>query len=206
MPSPSVPMSYFSRISGTTPTTADRLCNFTLTEAKQFRIEAVGDFVRIVNVRRQRNGFRETVVAPEARKVLDRIASHQPDFGRLVHHLWKSKVANPLEQFYFGRYCWLTLTADGPTLPHAARVKEYPVVFSGDFLASSAMIAVPPGPITIRKVKLTPEAMRHLLQINIYGGYTFWGTLRYPLAGFFFCFFPLMFLGVRLDRKRNAAA
>src|SRR5947209_15086639 len=120
--------------------------------------------------------------------------------------LWKSKIANPLEQFYFWRYCWLTLTADGPTLPHAAKLREYPVVFSGDFLASSAMIAVPPGPITIRKVKLTPEAMRHLLQMNIYGGYSFWGALRYPLAGFFLCFFPLMFFGVRLDRKRNAAA
>jgi type IV secretory pathway TraG/TraD family ATPase VirD4 len=120
--------------------------------------------------------------------------------------LWKSKVANPLEQFYFWRYCWLTLTADGPTLPAAAKVKEYSSVFAGDFLATSAMLAVPPGPITIRKIHLTPEAMRHLLQMNIYNGYTFWGALRYPLAGFFLCFVPLMFFGLRLDRKRNAAA
>jgi hypothetical protein len=126
--------------------------------------------------------------------------------GGCFIYLWKSKAANPLQQFYFWRYGWLTLTADGPSLPHAAKVKEYPAVFAGEFLATSSMIAVPPGPIQIRKVHLAPEAMRKLLQANIYNGYTFWGALRYPLAGFFACFLPLMFFGFRLDRKRNEAA
>jgi hypothetical protein len=126
--------------------------------------------------------------------------------GGCFIYLWKAKAANPLEQFYFWRYCWLTLTADGPTLPHARPVKEYPAVFAGEFLATSAMIAVPPGPIQIRKIHLAPEAMRKLLQANIYGGYTFWGALRYPLAGFFVCFLPLMVFGFRLDRKRNESA
>jgi hypothetical protein len=90
--------------------------------------------------------------------------------------------------------------------PRKAKVKEYPAVFAGEFLATSAMIAVPPGPIQIRKIHLAPEAMRKLLQANIYGGYTFWGALRYPLAGFFACFLPLMFFGFRLDRKRNESA
>jgi hypothetical protein len=126
--------------------------------------------------------------------------------GGCFIYLWKSKAANPLEQFYFWRYGWLTLTADGPSLPHAAKVKEYPAVFAGEFLATSSMIAVPPGPIQIRKIHLAPEAMRKLLQANIYNGYTFWGALRYPLAGFFACFLPLMFFGFRLDRKRNESA
>ncbi len=127
-------------------------------------------------------------------------------FGGLFIHLWKSRAMNPLEQFYFWQYAWLTLTADAPKLPHGTVLKEYRAIFAGEFLATSPMLEAPPGPIQIRKVKLTPEAMRHLLQMNIYGGYTFWGALRWPLAGFALCFVPLMFVGLRLDRRRNAAA
>jgi Type IV secretion-system coupling protein DNA-binding domain len=127
-------------------------------------------------------------------------------FGILFIRGWYLWSASPLERFYLPTYSRLTLFADLslPTLSH--KLPSFPVVFVGRTMATDASLGNSPGAVTIRDMTAHSDSFALWLRTNIYGGRSLNGVLRWPLAGFGFCFVLLVVAGARLDHRYDAKA
>ena len=78
--------------------------------------------------------------------------------------VWLSYGATPLERFYFPTYARFTLFADLPALPNPGLelrlLKSFPVVFRGDYLATSDVLPQSPGRVIVRDVRSGRKVLR----------------------------------------------
>jgi hypothetical protein len=130
--------------------------------------------------------------------------------GALFVRVWLSHAATPLERFYFSTYARLTLFAGLPALPspgaRGETLKSFPVVFLGDYLATSDLFRQSPGRLVVRDVMLRPEGFARWLRIHIYGDRTLAGVLDGPIIGCGICLICFVVTGARLDRRHDAEA
>jgi Type IV secretion-system coupling protein DNA-binding domain len=130
--------------------------------------------------------------------------------GVLFMRVWLSYVATPLERFYLPTYARLMLFADLPAFPkpgsRGATLKSFPVVFRGDYLATSDLLPQLPGRVIVRDVMLRPEGFARWLRVHIYGGRKLAGVLRWPLLSFGISLLALVVTGARLDRAHDRKA
>jgi hypothetical protein len=131
-------------------------------------------------------------------------------FGAVFVRLWLSYSATPLERFYFPTYVRLTLFADLPSLPTPGAkdetLKSFPLVFRGEYLATSDLFPRLQGRVVVREVMLRPEGFARWLRIHIYSGRTLAGVLGWPLCGFGISLLLLVVTGARLDRAHGRKA
>jgi len=126
--------------------------------------------------------------------------------GVLLVRLWLN-LAPPLERVYFWTYVRTTLFSDIPNLgAHHGRGPSFSVVFVGPHPASSHLLEHPTGSISVRRLALKPQAFQTWLQTYIYSGRSLASVLRWPLAGFGFCFVLFIAAGAVLDRSHNRSA
>ena len=127
----------------------------------------------------------------------------------LLVRLWL-RLALPLEQFYFPVYVRGTLLPNLPTIPFhghgIASESAFHVVFFGRYVATDEMLPHPPGPLSIRIVRLNRAGFIAWLREHIYHGRTLMQTLRWPLAGFGFCLVLFVAGGAYLDHAHNLEA
>lgn len=130
--------------------------------------------------------------------------------GALFVRVWLSYGATPLERFYLPTYARLALFADLPALPKLGvkgeTLKHFPVVFQGDYLATSDMAPQPLGRVIVRDVMLQPEGFARWLRVYIYGGRTLVSVLHWPFGGFGISLLLLVVAGARLDRANDLEA
>lgn len=129
--------------------------------------------------------------------------------GLLFIRLW-FQLASPLERFYFPVYVRGTLVPDLPTMSLHGRVPArepaFYVAFLGRYVATDELFQHPPGPVSVRSVRLSRAGFLAWLQEHIYHRRTLVQTLRWPLAGFGFCLILFVAAGAYLDHAHNLEA
>jgi type IV secretory pathway TraG/TraD family ATPase VirD4 len=130
--------------------------------------------------------------------------------GAAIVFVWVTYCVSPLERFYLPAYAKLSLFSDFPSLPTSHRTLDgrqtFSLVFSGDSLATSVLLASPPGRLSIRQVRLQPATFRDWLRLHIFEGKALASFLRVPLSGFGIVVVFFVTVGARLDRAHDAEA
>ena len=129
--------------------------------------------------------------------------------GLLFIRLWM-KVASPLEQFYFATYVKGALFSDLPRVSlHRHELQSgdgFYVAFVGPYVATDELLRHPPGPLSVRMVRLNPKGFYLWLQQHVYHGRTLAQTLRWPFTGFGFCVVLFVCAGAYLDHAHDREA
>ncbi|HEX7362243.1 MAG TPA: type IV secretion system DNA-binding domain-containing protein [Bryobacteraceae bacterium] len=129
--------------------------------------------------------------------------------GVLFLKLWLH-FAPPLERFYFPVYAKGALLGELPALPLPGRArhsgKRFAVVFLGRKVATGALVADRPGPLSIRTLVLSPQKFHSWLRSYVYDGQNLAHVLRWPLAGFGVCLIAFAATGAWFDSKHDREA
>lgn len=129
--------------------------------------------------------------------------------GVLFIRLWV-KLAASLEQFYFATYVKGALFSDLSRMPLHRRGlssgEAFHVAFLGPYIATDDLLRDPPGPLSVRIVRLNPDGFHTWLQQHVYHGRTLTQTLRWPLGAFGFFVVLFVSAGAGLDRAHNLEA